>query len=72
MERPNERAAGLNTNALTLADVVRVLSSAGAKGITEEKVRGDIAAGAPTNPDRTINMIHYMAWLTKEIAHGRN
>ncbi|MDL5053345.1 hypothetical protein QQ056_07280 [Oscillatoria laete-virens NRMC-F 0139] len=72
MEREKERAFGLNTNALSIADVVRVLSSAGAKGITEKKVCADVAAGAPTNPDRTINMIHYMAWLTKEIAHGRN
>jgi len=72
MERTEDRTIGLNTSALQLADVVRVLSRAGAKGISEENVRADIAAGAPTNPDGTIHMVHYMAWLTKEIAHGRN
>lgn len=33
-------------------------------------VRADIEAGAPTNADGTLNLIHYAAWLAKEAAHG--
>jgi hypothetical protein len=33
----------------------------------------DIADGAPTNPDGTVNLVHYAAWLalkTREDAGG--
>ena len=29
-------------------------------------LRADLAAGAPTNPDGTINLVHYAAWLARE------
>ena len=56
--------------ALTVAQVAKVLSAAGGRRITEEMVRADIDAGAPVNPDGTINLVHYTAWLAKEIAGG--
>ena len=33
-----------------------------------DAIRADLAAGAPANPDGTINLIHYAAWLARELA----
>ena len=56
--------------ALTVTQMAKVLSAAGGRKVTEEMVRGDIDAGAPVNPDGTINLVHYTAWLAKEMAGG--
>jgi hypothetical protein len=58
----------LNPSALTLADAVRLLAKAGR--VTEAMLRADLAAGAPANPDGTINLVHYAAWLVKEVDGG--
>ena len=59
---------GLRLTALTSDQVAKVLSSAGARRITEEMIRADIDAGAPTNPDGTVNLVHYTSWLVKELS----
>ncbi len=51
--------------ALTPAQTARILAAAGGRRITEAMVRADIAAGAPTNPDGAINLVHYAAWLVR-------
>lgn len=56
--------------ALTVAQVAKVLSAAGGRRITEEMLRADIDAGAPANADGTINLVHYTAWLVREVAGG--
>ena len=57
--------------ALTPVQVAKILAAAGSRRITEAMVRADIDAGAPTNADGTINLVHYAAWLAKkEAAHG--
>ena len=56
--------------ALTAEQLAKVLSAAGGRRITEEMIRADIEAGAPVNPDGTVNLIHYTAWLVKEMAGG--
>ena len=58
----------LDPNRLTVEQAARVLSTSGRKLVTAELVHRDIDAGAPTNPDGTINLIHYAAWLVKEMA----
>ena len=58
----------LNPQALSLADAARVLTASGTKPVTVEMLRADIEAGAPTNPDGTINLVPYAAWLVKEMA----
>ncbi len=58
--------ARLDPTALPLADAARLLSAAGGQRVTVEMLEADIAAGAPTNPDGTLNLIHYAAWLVKE------
>lgn len=56
--------------ALTPAQAAKILAAAGTRRITEAMVRADIQAGAPTNADGTVNLVHYAAWLVKEAAHG--
>lgn len=59
----------VNPNALTVAQAARLLSRAGASPITEAMIEADLAAGAPANRDGTINLVHYAAWLVREMAH---
>ncbi len=68
---PSPAAQGmsrLNPGALSVADAARVLSRMGGRAVTEEMLRADIDTGAPTNANGTINLVHYAAWLVKEMA----
>ena len=58
----------LNLQSLRLADMARVLSTSGTMSVTVEMLQTDVDAGAPLNPDGTLNLIHYAAWLVKEMA----
>jgi len=60
--------AGLNPNALTPANAARLLTKAGGQPVTVEMLEADLAAGAPVNADGTINLVHYAAWLVREMA----
>lgn len=52
------------------ADMARLLSAAGGRTIDAQTVEADIAAGAPTNPDGTMNLVHYAAWLVHRWTEG--
>lgn len=67
-----EKRENLSLTALSVPDVVRLLVKSGARNINEEKVRSDIESGAPVNADGTMNVVHYTAWLAREVAHGGN
>ena len=56
--------------ALTVAQASQVLSAAGGRRITEDMLCADIDAGAPVNADGTINLVHYAAWLVREVSGG--
>jgi hypothetical protein len=58
----------LNPAALPVADLARLLSAAGGARIEAEQIQADIDAGAPTNADGTVNLVHYAAWLVREMA----
>ena len=60
----------LNPTALRVDDAARVLSRVGGMPVTEDMLDADIDAGAPTNPDGTINLVHYAAWLVKQMSAG--
>jgi len=60
----------LNPSALSLADAAKVLSAAGCGRVTVEMLQEDVAAGAPTNADGSINLVRYGAWLNTKDAHG--
>ena len=58
----------LNLQSLLLADAARVLTASGTQPVTVEMLRADIEAGAPTNPDGTVNLVAFAAWLVREMA----
>jgi hypothetical protein len=60
-------SGGLNPNALTSANLARLLSRVGGQPISEEMIEADLMAGAPLNSDGTINLVHYCAWLLQEM-----
>ena len=60
----------LNPTALSVEQAAQVLSAVGRTAITAEMLHQDIAAGAPTNADGTLNLVFYAAWLVKERGHG--
>jgi len=60
----------LSPTAMTLIDAAKVLSAVGGAKITEEMLREDLGIGAPANADGTLNLVHYAAWLVREVARG--
>ena len=65
----NQTSPPLNPNALSVADAARLLAKASGERITEAMLQADLAAGAPTSPN-AINLVHYAAWLVKEMPHA--
>ena len=63
-------AGGMNPQALRLDDAARVLSAVSPRPVTAEMLQTDIDAGAPTNADGTINLVHFAAWLVSEVTRG--
>jgi hypothetical protein len=61
-------SARLNPSAMSIGDAARVLTRIGGQAVTEQMLRADTDAGAPTNRDGTLNLVHYAAWLVKEEA----
>ncbi len=61
----------LDPTALALEDAVRLLAASGSKHVTAETIQADIDAGAPTNANGTINLVHYAAWLVKQAGDRR-
>jgi hypothetical protein len=61
----------LNPQALPLADAARVFSAAAGATIDVAMLEADVETGAPANADGTLNLVHYAAWLLREMARGR-
>ncbi|MEW6199154.1 MAG: hypothetical protein AB1601_10910 [Planctomycetota bacterium] len=53
--------ARLDPAALTVAQLARLL------GVAEQKVREHVDRGAPGGPDERINLVHYAAWLNRQL-----
>ncbi len=60
----------INPAALSLADAARLLAKVGAPSIGRAMLQADLDSGAPTNADGTINLVHYCAWLVKEMSRS--
>jgi hypothetical protein len=61
----------LSPTAMTLAQAAGVLNKlTNGRPITVEMLQLDVDSGAPTNADGTLNLVHYAAWLVKEMGHG--
>ena len=63
----NEGAPKKSPASLSVPDMVRLLHASGSKHASEERVRADIEAGAPTNADGTLNLVHFTAWLARQV-----
>jgi len=62
MNADREPAEKLAPAALAVADVARLL------GVAEDVVQKHVAAGAPAAADGSVNLVHYAAWLNRELA----
>lgn len=62
--------SSLNPTALSLADAAHLLTKVGGKSITVSMLEADRKAGAPSNADGSLNLIHYAAWLLQEMHRG--
>ena len=60
----------LNPATLTVEQAARLLSAVSTKAVSSDKLQKDVEGGAPTNEDGTINLVHYAAWLVKEMGRG--
>jgi hypothetical protein len=67
MNDDNEKPT-LSPTSLTVADAARLLTKVGGQPVTTNMFETDLAAGAPANADGTINLVHYCAWLVREMA----
>ena len=64
----SDSQTGMKLTALAVQDVAKLLSKAANKAVPVELIQADIAAGAPVNPDGTINLISYAGWLVIRVA----
>jgi hypothetical protein len=69
---PQEMAySSRSISAVPAGEFAALLRKTGSRLVTDEGLREDLAAGAPRNPDGSVNLVHYAAWLAKEAAtHG--
>jgi hypothetical protein len=59
--------SGMKMTALPLADLAALITRVGGRPVTAEMLQADINAGAPVNPDGTMNLVHYAAWVVREV-----
>lgn len=64
---PNPPPTQVNPASLSVEDMSRLLSAAGGRKITPKQVRADIDAGAPIGPGGRMSLVHYAAWLVREV-----
>lgn len=55
-----------NPARVTCAQAAELLAREGQPKITTAMIEADVQAGAPTNPDGTINLVQYAAWILKQ------
>ena len=60
----------VDPNRLTPEKAAKLLSAVAKIRIPAEQITTDIGGGAPQNADGTINLVHYAAWLVKEMGRG--
>ena len=65
-----EANESIDPNAISVADAATLLTKAGGQTVSEMMLRADVAAGAPTNSDGTLNLVQYAAWMIKETKRG--
>ena len=64
---PSPPQPAVNPASLSIEDMSRLLSAAGGRKVTPEQVQADIDAGAPVGAGGRMNLVHYAAWLVREV-----
>ena len=57
----------LSPTSLSIEDAAHILSKASGQVVSARAIEADLAAGAPTNADGTLNLVQYGAWLLREL-----
>lgn len=60
----------LDPNRLTPDQAAKLLTAVANVRIGADRIVADLEAGALRNTDGTINLVHYAAWLLKEMGRG--
>lgn len=60
----------LKLTELSISELADLLRKTGSKYADEDRIRDDIADGAPTNSSGSINLVNYAAWLVKGMGRG--
>jgi hypothetical protein len=67
----NNADGGLHPQYLRLEDLAKILTALGPKPVTVEMLQADIDDGAPVNRDGSVNLLHFAAWIAREVLlHG--
>ncbi len=72
LDDQNERSGALNPAALSVTDTARLLTRVGGRPVSEAMIARDIEEGFQTNADGTINLVHFAAWLVRDMAASAN
>lgn len=66
----SEPTGPVDPSRLSVEQAARLLTSAYRQQVSIALIEADVDAGAPTNADGTINLVHYTAWLLSEMNRG--
>lgn len=67
-DRTDTQTPVLKVTAITAKDLALLLSKSGGKTVSADAIRSHVEAGAPANADGTLNLVHYAAWLVRELS----
>lgn len=62
--------ATIDPNRLAPEQAAKLLSAAAKVHIPVDQIEEDLTNGAPCNADGTINLMHYAAWMLREMGRG--
>ncbi len=69
MTTRDEPTKSLKITALSIEDAAAAIASAYGRRVTVEQVRDVAVAGGLVRADGTINLLEYVAYLVREVAH---
>lgn len=64
---PKAPPTGINPASLSIEDMSRLLSAGGGRKVTPEQIQADIDASAPVGPGGRMSLVHYAAWLVRQV-----
>ena len=63
----NPLSGQMNPLSMSVDQLSKLLSAAGGCKVSFEQIQADIDAGAPVGPGGRMNLVHYAAWLVREV-----